>query len=363
MSAPSILWLFRPTLPSPRAQSIQSMNMAHALARQGCAVTLIGNRAVEESLNPYEYYDLEPLPSLSVSLLPGGATAASVLFRARVMSWLLKHPDGIIYARSKRYASQIIPWMSKRQKLVLEMHEVDSLLAEERGEPADSIRNLECRVLKSASGVVTNAAGTLSVLQAAHSTLPVAMASPNGTHRNRVRTTVSTGVGVGYLGSLRRYKDLNTLALAAKMTSLPISLVTPEFKTPEANRLRQVSGNRLRIVPAVPYSRIPDTLRSFQMVVIPLSDGLFGRSLTSPLKLWDALAARTPIVGADLPSLHEAAPGAFVPYTPGNPSSLVESIERLATDEALRCSLAETMSPRTWCQRAGEVVQFLELLG
>ncbi len=80
---------------------------------------------------------------------------------------------------------------------------------------------------------------------------------------------------------------------------------------------------------------------------------------SSPLKLWDYLASGVPIVGADLPSLRRAAPGAFLPYRPDDPSALARALQRCMTDEALRVELLARATVRTWDQRAAELEAFL----
>jgi glycosyltransferase involved in cell wall biosynthesis len=71
------------------------------------------------------------------------------------------------------------------------------------------------------------------------------------------------------------------------------------------------------------------------------------------------MAAGVPIVGADLEALRLAAPGAYVPYTPGDSGSLEDAVERAYTDEDLRSRVLDASFVRTWAQRAAEFEQFL----
>jgi glycosyltransferase involved in cell wall biosynthesis len=165
---------------------------------------------------------------------------------------------------------------------------------------------------------------------------------------------------VGYAGSLRTYKGLDTLAAAARELSIPVTLVGARPGDPLIAPLQELAGGCLRLEPPLPPAAIPDRLAAFSTLVLPLSAGLFGERITSPLKLQDYLAAGRPIVGADLPTLHSAAPGAFHPYVPGDVASLVTAITEVEQDAALRSRLLAAASPRTWTQRAQELADFLD---
>ena len=66
-----------------------------------------------------------------------------------------------------------------------------------------------------------------------------------------------------------------------------------------------------------------------------------------------------PIVAADLPSVMDAAPGALYPYTPEDPASLADAIDRVSIDQRLRAQLLAAAVPRTWRMRAEEVTAFV----
>lgn len=108
----------------------------------------------------------------------------------------------------------------------------------------------------------------------------------------------------------------------------------------------------------VAYGELPARLARFHALLLPLDDGLFGRRLTSPLKLWDYLATGLPIVAADLPTVRAVAGDLPHYYAPGDPASLARAVAR---------ALAARTSPRrvrTWDDRAAEIEAFLrEVVG
>ena len=154
---------------------------------------------------------------------------------------------------------------------------------------------------------------------------------------------------------------MQTVASAAALCDTPLTVIGAATAQ-EAKDLVGQSDGHLSVELAVSHHLIPDKLTRFRTLVLPLSDGLFGAQLTSPLKLWDYLASGVPIVAADLPSVMEAAPGALYPYTPGDPASLAAAIDLVSTDETVRLQLLAAATPRTWRTRASEVMEFAALL-
>ena len=198
------LWLYRPTAPSVRAQSIQVLNMCHAMASLGHLVTLAvdppGDQKKPSVTEVLASYGLEPHPNLSINILPQSGTMASLAFRALVTSFVLRYGDeAVIYSRSKKYSKFVLDTFGGRTPIVQEVHEVDSLQAEEAGKESEEIAALEAEVLNGVKGVVANCPGTLKLLRSIHESIPEAISAHNATHPNRVRPPSSAGVGVGYL--------------------------------------------------------------------------------------------------------------------------------------------------------------------
>lgn len=352
-----VFWLYRPTAPSNRAQSIQVVNAAHALAARGHRVVLAVRPPPGPRPSPADvlaWYGLAPLPTLALAVLPAGGTAAAIAHRALYLGWLVRtRGRGVAIARSKRYAVEAARLGGR---IVLEVHEVDSLQAEERGEDPRPVRALEARALAAAVGVVANAPGTLALLERAHPVLPPAVALHNATHAARARAMAPDAHGVGYVGSYRREKDLETLARAAARLDLPVHLVGAEG----AEALQPLARGRLVLEPALPHARVPDRLARFRVLVLPLGRGLFGAHLTSPLKLWDYLAVDVPLVAADTPAIREAAPGCYRPYAPGDADGLARALAEVHGDRNAREALRHRPPPRTWADRARELERFLD---
>ncbi len=344
------LWLYRPTVPSARAQAIQVMCMAHAMASRGHPVTLAvdpsapGVRA-EDAL---AWFGLAPVAPLRVVVLPRGRTAASIAYRGLVLAWIARHGRrGVIYARHARYAASALRLGAR---VVWEAHEVDSVQDAEAGRDPAPARALERALIRGVAGIVCNAPGTLDVLRGAHGALPRAVALPNGTG---ITPTAGAGEGVGYVGSVRAWKDLDTLAAAAARLAQSVTIVGADPDSAEARALVAQSGGHLRVRPAVPYREVSATLGGFAALALPLGRGVLPEQLSSPLKLADYLASGRPVVAADLSSTRAIAGDAVRYYAPGDPASLAAALALALGDPPRRPSV------RTWSQRAAEVEAFV----
>lgn len=90
---------------------------------------------------------------------------------------------------------------------------------------------------------------------------------------------------------------------------------------------------------------------------------------TSPLKLFEYMAAKRPIVASDLPAIREILrheQNALL-VEPDNPVALAEAIERVSTDEALTKRLVQNafqdVQHYTWDKRADKIIHFIATRG
>lgn len=347
-----ILHLYRPRVPTVRAQAVQVVHTCEALARRGHQVTVFADRVgegPEAAMGPeaaLAWYGLSAHPNLDLQIAPTAwAPGAGLWFRGQVWAWC--RSPGVVYARAKRYI-RLIP---ESLPVVIEAHEVDSEIDREAGRDPSTNLRLETDVLARARGVVTNCQGTLTRLGLAHPSLPPRRVIHNGTRGDRVvaRHPSPTPL-VGYTGSPKLYKGLSTaLASVARWPAgVELELVGGAPDTP--------LPPRVRAVPPVPYPALPEHLSRYHALLLPLDDNLFGRWLTSPLKLWDYLATGIPIVAADLPTTREIGGDRLFYYPPGDEAGLAEAVSRALAAGVSRPFL------RSWDDRAAEIEDFLREL-
>ncbi len=351
-----VLHLYRPRVPATRAQSVQVVHTCHALAKRGHTVTLLADRVspddaraagLPSAADPGDAtaalaaYGLDHPPGLDLRIAPTTwPPGAGAWFRWQLARW-----DGdVVYARAKRYVARV----PTRFPVVVEAHEVDSALAEERGADPGPDRALEAAVFARAAGVVTNCEGTLALLRERHA-LPPATVIHNATRPDRaVARAPAPEPVVGYTGSPRAYKGLATVlaSLGSWPAGVGLELIggAPEGATLPANA---------RALPAVPYGALPARLARYHALLLPLDDNLFGRALTSPLKLWDYLATGIPVVAADLPTTRAVGGEALHYYRPGDPADLARAVA------AALAAPPPAPRLRTWDDRAADVERFL----
>jgi len=351
-----ILHLYRPRLPSFRAQAIQVLHTCHALARRGHEVTLLADRG-EDRPDPalaLGRMGLAPVDGLQLHISPKRQnTLAGLWFRRQLASWWAG-PPGLVLARDKGRLIQALAAHGKRHHILLETHELDSLLARDKGDAkADQIAAQEAALLPQLDGLVANCGGTLAAW-ASHHDLPEALSPQvihNATRASHRREAIEHGVErvARSVGSLHNYKGLDTLVAAAPHMDIPLELVGG---SPQDHRKLRPMPDNLRFQPAVHPAAVPDLLAHSKVLVLSLADNRFGRELTSPLKLFDYLATAVPIVAHDLPTvreIQEMAGTELLLYTAGDPSSLAAQVN------AARQAPSRAPWVRTWDDRAAEL--------
>ncbi|GIW20616.1 MAG: hypothetical protein KatS3mg065_0912 [Chloroflexota bacterium] len=109
-------------------------------------------------------------------------------------------------------------------------------------------------------------------------------------------------------------------------------------------RARAASDDRLHVLPAVPPDVLLDWVASADVVAIPIQPTTLNHRLTTPNKLFEALAAGVPIVAADLPGMAPIVreTGAGVLCDPTDPAAIAAAIRAvLELPEAERRAIGE----------------------
>ena len=119
-----------------------------------------------------------------------------------------------------------------------------------------------------------------------------------------------------------------------------------------------LAPDAMRLVDRVAPDEVPLWIVACDVVTIPWERKTYSELYTSPLKLFEYLAAGVPIVASDLVSLREVLEheqNALL-VEPGDPAALAAAFERLSEDDALARSLAkrarDDVGRYSWVQRA-----------
>ena len=382
-----ILYLADIRFPLERANGIQSMETCHALARRGHRVTLIVRPDTRvPARDPYAFYGLPRIDALTIELsptapMPAARRAAYLSFAAGRSIGHARHD--LIFTRDLGLASLLVRLpRAARTPLVYEAHGIAAdvaaslpmLLAQAPAASPAKLRRLErreARVWRDADGYVTITAGLATELTRRFGTRDRIAVIPDG-----VRFTAGAAGNlpekddpghvftIGYAGHLYPWKgaDLVVEAAAALPGTRALILGGQDGET-DLQRLRTLAttldcASRITFTGALPPPDVASRLREADVLLLPNPASAISTSFTSPLKLFEYMAAGKPIVASDLPSIREVLRDGenalLVP--PGNPPALTAAIRRLREDPELAAKLAAQARhdalDYTWDRRA-----------
>jgi glycosyltransferase involved in cell wall biosynthesis len=367
-----ILYFADIRFPLERANGIQTMETCHALARRGHEVDLIVRPDTHTPpRDPLQYYGLQPTPHLRIERAPvsGPMAARRLGYLAFAAGRSAGHGRAdIVFTRDLAVASLLIGLPRRfRPPIVYESHgyspevaaALPDMLSTAAAPDARKLRRLarrEARVWKSAEGYATITAALAADLTARHGPRDRTAVVPDGARISsapdvELRTGEPAAASeplVVYAGHLYAWKGvdilLEALALAPNARGL---IVGGHAKEPDLGRLqtlvRQLGiGDRVTFTGMVEPARVPELLRRATVLVLPNPASAISTRFTSPLKLFEYMAAGRAIVASDLPSirevLHDGVEALLV--APGDANALAGAIRRLLDDPALAARLA-----------------------
>jgi len=374
--------------PLERASGVQIVKTAAALARDGGRVRLLVRRSdPRPTAEVLALFGLAPHPCLEVRRLGvwhrKGSFAvprASFLARAAAAGLAARRRGAVVFTRDLQLADLLLRLPAAGGgPVVYEAHAVESLMYLERGalygtspaaEPAKAARiaRREERVWQRASGFVTTTAGIRDTFAERHGARGGVRIIPNGCDVPGERTFPGAAreapPRVLYAGQLYPWKGVDVLveAMAAVPDARLVILggIEGEADSRRIRGLVEARGlaARTELPGLVPQARVADELRRAAVVVVPFLRAGMTERHTSPLKVFEAMAAGRPIVASDLPSsrevLRDGENALLVP--PGDESALADAVRRLLSDSGLATRLARAAwdeAPRySWDARA-----------
>jgi len=125
-------------------------------------------------------------------------------------------------------------------------------------------------------------------------------------------------------------------------------------------------AERVELRGHVPYNQVPTVLSGASVALLPLPDEPVARLFTSPLKLFDYMAAGVPIVASDLPALREVLQHGrnALLARPGDPDAFAAAVRLLLADPELARRLGQQaradVAGYSWSARAANLLDFLD---
>lgn len=363
-----LVYLTSLRIPTRNAHGFQIVNMCAAFASAGATVELVVPRrgnAVQE--DPFEFYGVSRsfkitrIPVLDLfgySWIPERFASLlltfSFLFFARI--YLLTTRYAVLYTREE-YAGFFF------KHFVSEIHMPEHL--KRRGFAAEKVVVLTDYIRRA----LLDRGFKASALHVA----------PDGVALDRFNTISKEAARkllrlpedkklVVYCGNFKKWKGVDTLAESVRMLTKVIYVVmVGATKESDLARITEiVSGlSNVRVEGFSPQEKLAQYMAAADLLVLPNSaTDENSRLFTSPLKLFEYMAARRPILASDLPSLREVLneSNAFF-FTADSAQDLTRGII-----EALSSSQAEARTEKayqevqnyTWEKRAEGILQFLK---
>lgn len=181
--------------------------------------------------------------------------------------------------------------------------------------------------------------------------------------RQKLGWSLSKKVAV-YTGHFYAWKGVFVLADAGAHLPSDVEVVllggTKEDFAKMRKYLTETRRTNIRLVPHVPHSEVLTYLAAADCLVIPNSAMSWNSMYTtSPIKLWEYLAARRPAVASDLPSLRELVSDAEVRFVrPDDPKELARAIAEECLGDAPRVEAGWTLvRGMSWTSRARSLIE------
>jgi glycosyltransferase involved in cell wall biosynthesis len=162
---------------------------------------------------------------------------------------------------------------------------------------------------------------------------------------------------LGYTGTLHTDRlDIPLLEqLAARLAKGTIALVGPSSLEPAA-AARLHACPRIKMLPAVPYQKIPEVMRGFDICITPHVVSPFTESL-NPLKLFEYLAAGKPIISTPVAGFRDHPTLVHLATTP---DQFLEKIPQALTEPASQKSARRAEAQKhSWDSRVDRIESLL----
>jgi glycosyltransferase involved in cell wall biosynthesis len=377
------------------------METCHALALRGHHVSLaVRPDTHDPTRDPFTFYGLQRIEALHLETVRlGGPHAAR---RAGYVAFAVARAMGrvrhdVIFTRDLGVASVLVrlPRLV-RGPVVYEAHTIAADEAAARhemltGTPEASpakLRRLAARdagVWRRTDGYVTITHGLKSEMERRFGARANIAVVPDGAHpRPDGARLVAESVDadsrnvrpftIGYAGHLYPWKgvDLIVEAVAALRDTRGL-IVGGHQQERDLDRVKALAverdcAARVTFTGLLPPAEVAARLRDADVLVLPNPASAVSNAFTSPLKLFEYMAAGRPIVASDLPSIREVLRHErnALMIRPGDSRALTAAIQRLNDDRGLGRRLAGQalidVAEYTWAKRAERLETLFEAL-
>ncbi|MFA6095600.1 MAG: glycosyltransferase [Candidatus Paceibacterota bacterium] len=372
--------IFHGRFPSEKAASLFAAKSAEAFARQGMEVELlVPKRRGGADANPYDFYGVKD--NFSLAYLPTvdlfGRVPAGLAFWLSYIAFSISAFFHLVSSSGKDdiiYSNEGLPLMlasfartncfyelhdfpeSKKTLFKILLSRMQWILAHNRWKERklfELFPRLAKKKVLMERNAVDIAAFDLDITKEAA--------------RKKLSLPEDRLIAL-YTGHLYGWKGVHALVDAAKMLPHGISVALVGGTDEDVRALKGYAGDAPNIIFAGhrPHSEMPFWQKAADVLVLPNSaKEKISAFYTSPMKLFEYMASKRPIVATDLPSIREiVGDDAAVVVAPDDAHALVAGIEMAANDakgseERVRNAF-RWVSEHTWDKRAERILAFMK---
>ncbi len=386
-----LLYLANNRIPSEKANSLQIMQMCQAFRLQGADVELVVPQRKQPKVmrsvpDPFAYYGLKArFPIVRLPCADALEVAPAVLqhpafvlqsssFALAVAGYLSAHRAEVYYSRDPLSTVLLaLAPASIRKRSVYEAHTFPG--------PGQR-RDLHLWAARRIGRVVCISHGLAEEYRSRGVADHRILVAPDAVDLDRFRDEPEKGEArrqlgirqdatvVCYTGHLYPWKGAHTLALASKLMPANYLVYLVGGTEEDRNALQRLTVekglSRVELVGHVPPDRVISYLAAADVLVLPnSSNDLRSSRYTSPMKMFEYMAAGRPIVASRLPSLEEVLRDGenSLLVEPDSPIALANGIAKLLDNPDLGQRIAarawQEVQVCSWEARASAVLSFL----
>lgn len=351
-------------LPTEKAYGQSIANMAKALADIGIEVEVMGVKS-PESLNFFDFYNLRPnfifIPLNYFKFLP--------YHMGRIADYINRLLFIFLLSKQRFSKSDILVTRQPEIAWFLGLRGYEVVFDAHRF--PERFGRVLIYLIKRVKFVSVNSHGTAEAFERANFYRLKVL--PNGVDLNKfLNLPVKEDFGntALYLGHLYNWKGIRViLDAAAEAPEIKFKIAGGPDKEREnlINEVKKRQLNNVEFIGVIKPSEVPKQLSLADILIYSASaNSVEAKFYTSPIKLFEYLAAGRPIVAADLPSVREIVTEREVTfYTPGDQVSLVSALREIQTNQTVAKTKAqaglELIKKYTWEERAKKLLAEINL--
>ncbi|MFA6322567.1 MAG: glycosyltransferase family 4 protein [Candidatus Buchananbacteria bacterium] len=375
-----ILYIANIRIPTEKAHGYQIVKMCESFASAGVEVELVVPARKNpdfKNVNIFEYYKIfnnfkvrKVLSCDPVWMLkfPAGIyiKIQTMIFSLSIVSILLKNKKNVIYTRDEL----LLPWLQLFcDHVVWEAHD---LLSSKR---------FFSRYWQRCKKIVAITRNLKDVLIDYNVIPENVIVAPDGvdlvefenisgsqTEIRKMLTLPTDKKIIMYAGHLYEWKGVDLLAQTARTFNNNELFVFIGGNKKDIEVFKNKFGDQknILILGFVPHDKVPYYLKAADVLVLPNSAKKdISRLYTSPMKLFEYMAAGRPIVASDLPSIREIlSDDCATLVLPDSVESLVAGIKKILNDDSLATKMAaqsyQKIGEYTWEKRTKKIIDFVK---